>query len=671
MTPKAKVRYQIQIEDSVVVKELPFVIGVLADLSGKPDEPLSELRYRQFVDINCDHFDEVLEGMQPRLAFRVDNKLTDDDTQLAIELRFKSIDDFHPERIANQVEPLRRLVENRTGLSNLLIKMMNRPRFAEILINILSSTESTEQLAQELGLELEPSNQLKPSRGLEYLNRKYGESDSPEEHEAIEAELVEERILADRIMYEGGLVRSEVQRDEALLQLATLIDGVLKGEVVIFKSPEDMINARISQIDKIISDQLDEIMHHPEFQNLEASWRALHFLVAKTETCAMLKVRVLNVKKQELLIDLEHAGEFVQSALFEKVYDEEYGTWGGEPFGVLVGDYQFANYPQDLSLLEKISKIASVARTPFVTALSSQFLELDSFLELRFFRNLKDYLSQGHFAKWNYFRKTKESNYVVLVLPHILVRLPYGKNNVPVDAFDFEEDVEADKSRYLWGNAAYALASLLAEAFSRYHWCSAIRGVQNGGLVHGLTHSVRTDNGNELQIGPTEVIISDYRATELADLGFTPLVGNKRAHYAAFFATQSCHNPKMRDKSDAENYRTVRASTQLQYILAVSRFSHYISSIMRDYLGYFRSTAECEDYLNEWISKYVQNDKSNATDTGLETLLREAKIKLLEDQECPVTPTVHITLTPCYQLQESLCVPTELKIQPPDQLPMM
>ena len=299
----------------------------------------------------------------------------------------------------------------------------------------------------------------------------------------------------------------------------------------------------------------------------------------------MLKIRVLNASKKELLRDLQRAPEFDQSALFKKIYEEEFGIFGGEPLAALIGDYEFGRHPEDMELIEKISQVAAAAHAPFLSAASAELLNLDSFANLGAPRDLGKIFDSTEYAKWKSFRQSDDSRYVALTMPHILMRLPYGKDTKPIEGFNYEEGVDGtDHSKYLWGNAAYALGARLTNAFANFGWCAAIRGVEGGGLVEGLpTHTFRTDEGDVALKCPTEVAITDRREKELADQGFVPLVHCKGTDYAAFFSVQSCNKPKQYD-SEAAN-ANARLSAQLPYILAVSRFAHYLKSMMRDKIG--------------------------------------------------------------------------------------
>jgi len=462
----------------------------------------------------------------------------------------------------------------------------------------------------------------------------------------------EEKSLLEQIIDEGRMARNETQRARAKDLIGEFVSQIMEGAMAVSKDTEAMINARISQIDKLITRQLNEVMHHADFQKLEASWRGLFYLVNQSETGDKLKIRVMNSTKQELLKDMEKAAEFDQSTLFKKIYEEEFGMFGGASYGALIGDYEFGNHPQDLSLLEKVSQVAAAAHAPFISAASPQMFNLDSYTELGQPRDLSKIFQSVDYAKWKSFRDSEDSRYVALALPHVLSRLPYGKDNVPVENFDFEEDVTgAEHDKYLWGNAAYALATRLTDSFAKYHWTAAIRGVEGGGLVQGLpVHTFKTDEGDVALKCPTEIAITDRREKELADLGFVPLVHCKGTDYAAFFSTQMVNKPKTFD-TDAAN-ANARLSAQLQYIMAVSRFAHYLKSMMRDKIGSFMSRKEAEEFLNRWISKYVLLDDNAGQEMKARFPLREARIDVTEIPGKPGAYRAVAFLKPHYQLDE-------------------
>jgi len=462
----------------------------------------------------------------------------------------------------------------------------------------------------------------------------------------------EESGVLDQIINETRIGKDDWERDQSRRQISTLVEEVMKGTLRVSKDLEATINARIADIDKVLSAQLNAIMHAPEFQKLEGAWRGLHYLVMQSETSTMLKIRVLNISKDELRKDLEKAVEFDQSALFKKVYEEEYGTFGGAPYGALVGDYEFGRHPQDLALLEKVSNVAAAAHAPFISAAAPGLLGLEDFTDLPNPRDLAKKFETPDYAKWKSFRESEDSRYVGLTLPHVLMRLPYGPDTVPVENFNFKEDVDGtDHSKYLWGNAAYAMGARLTDAFAKYGWTAAIRGVEGGGRVDGLpTHTFRTDEGEIALKCPTEIAITDRREKELSDLGFIPLVHCKGTDFAAFFGAQSCQKAKKYD-TDAAN-ANARLSTQLQYLLAMSRFAHYLKSIMRDKIGSFMTRKDCEDFLNRWISKYVVSTEDAGQEIKAKFPLKEARVEVAEVAGKPGVYRAIAFLKPHFQLDE-------------------
>jgi type VI secretion system protein ImpC len=471
--------------------------------------------------------------------------------------------------------------------------------------------------------------------------------------QAVEAATtVTQKSLLDQIITDTRLDRDEDQRVQSRREIGTLVEEALKGTLTFSKDLEATINARIADIDQIMSRQLNEILHHPDLQKLEASWRGLHFLVMSSETSTMLKIKVLNSTKEELRRDLDRAVEFDQSAMFKKIYEEEFGTFGGAPFGALIGDYEFGRHPQDVAMLEKISNVAAAAHAPFFSAANSELFNLDSYTEIGTPRDLAKIFDTVEYAKYKSFRESEDSRFLGLTLPHILMRLPYGPDTVPVEAFNFVEDVDGkNHSKYLWGNAAFALATRMTDAFAKYNWCAAIRGVEGGGLVEGLpTHTFRTDEGEIALKCPTEIAITDRREKELSDLGFIPLVHCKGTDYAAFFGMQSAQKIRKYD-TDAAN-ANARLSSQMQYIMATSRFAHYLKAIMRDKIGSFMSRADCESYLNRWISNYVLASDSGTQADKAKYPLREARVEVAEVPGKPGVYRAVVFLRPHFQLDE-------------------
>jgi type VI secretion system protein ImpC len=461
-----------------------------------------------------------------------------------------------------------------------------------------------------------------------------------------------EKSLLDQIVDEGRFGKDPAARERGKDLVKQFVQQVLEGSITVARDADAMINARIAQIDHLLSLQLNEIMHAPELQRLEASWRGLKYLVNNSETGTGLKIKVLNVSKKELLRDLQRAPEFDQSALWKKVYEEEFGMFGGAPFGALVGDYEFGKSGQDIELLEKVSQVAAAAHAPFLTAASADMFNLESLTQLDQPRDLAKVFDTSEYARWKSFRQSEDSRYVALTVPHILMRLPYGKDSVPVEEFNYEEGVDGtDHSKYLWGNAAWALAARLTNAFAMYGWCACIRGVESGGLVEGLpVHNFKTDEGDVAMKCPTETPITDRREKELADLGFVPLVHCKGTDYAAFFSVQSAQKPKVYDQPAAT--ANARISAQLPYILAVSRFAHYLKAMMRDKIGGYMSQSEAQNFLNRWIMQYVVSNDDAPFNVKAQRPLKEARVEVSEIPGKPGCYRAVAFLRPHFQLDE-------------------
>jgi type VI secretion system protein ImpC len=464
-------------------------------------------------------------------------------------------------------------------------------------------------------------------------------------------EQVAESSLLDQII-EKGRFSDPTARERGKNLVKEFVAQVLEGSMTLGRDADQMISARVAQIDHLISLQLNEVLHNPAFQKLEGTWRGLKYLLDQSETGTQLKIRVLNASKKDLLRDLQRAPEFDQSAMFKKVYEEEYGLFGGEPFGALVGDYEFSKHPEDLELLEKVSQVAAAAHAPFLSAASSELLNMDSFTNLDQPRDIGKIFDSTEYAKWKGFRESDDSKYVALTCPRVLMRLPYGRDTAPVEGFNFEEGVDGtDHSKYLWGNAAFALASKMTQAFATYGWCVAIRGVEGGGLVDGLpSHTFRTDEGDVALKCPTEIAITDRREKELADQGLVSLVHCKGTDKAAFFSVQSCNKPKLYD-SDAAN-ANARLSAQLPYMMSTCRFAHYLKAMMRDKIGGFMSREDAWRFLNRWISKYVTQDDKASAEQKAKYPLREANVEVEEIKGKPGCYRAVAYLRPHFQLDE-------------------
>jgi type VI secretion system protein ImpC len=459
--------------------------------------------------------------------------------------------------------------------------------------------------------------------------------------------------LLDEVVSQSKVARSDAERVRAKDLIGELVSQVLEGTVVVSNNLSATLDARVAELDALISEQLSEVMHAAEFQKMESSWRGLHYLCQHTSTGETLKIKLLNASKKDLVRDFNNAVDFDQSALFKKVYEEEFGTFGGAPFGALIGDYEMTRQPEDMYFVEQMSHVAAASHAPFISAASAELLGLESFSDLGKPRDMAKVFDTLEYAKWKSFRESEDSRYVGLTVPRFLGRMPYHpKDGTVVEGFNFIEDVDGtDHGKYLWVNTAYAFAARLTAAFENYGWCAAIRGVEGGGLVEDLpTHTFKTDDGEIALKCPTEIAITDRREKELSDLGFIPLVHCKNSDYAAFFGAQSSQRAK-KYNSDAANANAV-LSAQLQYIFASCRIAHYLKSMMRDKIGSFSAASNVEQFLNNWLAQYVVMDDSASQEVKAQYPLREASVQV---SEVPGRPGVYRAVTflrPHFQLDE-------------------
>jgi len=464
---------------------------------------------------------------------------------------------------------------------------------------------------------------------------------------------VREAGLLDQIIEESRVAQSDQEKNRARDIISELVSQVLDGEVVVSENLAASLDARVAELDRLISEQLSEVMHAPEFQALESAWTGLHYLCKQTSTGQQLKIKLFNAAKRDLVKDFRTAIDFDQSALFKKVYEEEFGTFGGAPFGTLIGQYEISRQPEDMYFIDQMSHIAAAAHAPFIASAAPQLFGLETYTELGKPRDMGKVFDTVEYAKWKSFRESEDARYVGLALPRFLGRLPYNPIDGEVtEGFNFVEDVDgSDHDKYLWCNAAFAFAARLTSAFESYGWCAAIRGVEGGGLVEDLpTHTFRTDDGEVALKCPTEVAITDRREKELSDLGFIPLVHCKNTDYAAFFGAQSAQKAKKYDTDSANANASL--SAQLQYMFAVSRIAHYMKAMMRDKIGSFASASNVQSYLQRWIDQYVTADDSASQETKAQFPLREASVEV---SEVPGRPGVYRAVSfirPHFQLDE-------------------
>lgn len=459
--------------------------------------------------------------------------------------------------------------------------------------------------------------------------------------------------ILDDMMSTGIKPRDDAGKERGQLLIKNLVEQLLDPGMKVQKSVTKTILARIAAIDELVSRQLDAVLHHPDFQKLEGSWRGLNGLVMNSETGENMKIRVFNVQKKEMLRDFQAASEFTESGLWKKIYEYEFGLYGGDPYGALVGDFHFDKGPQDIELLEQLGQVAAAAHAPFITAADPKMFAMESFTQMPDPRDLAKIFDKTNpeNTKWLSFRDSEDSRFVTLTLPHVLGRLPYGNDN-PVDDFDYQENVDGtEHDKYLWTNSAYQFAQRLTDSFAKHHWCVAIRGPEGGGLVEGLPiHTFKSREGDVGAKCPTEVLIPDTREKELSDLGFVPLIHCKNTDYAAFFGANSVQRPSKYD--DPAATANAKLSTQTQYLMVTSRIAHYMKAICRDKVGSFQSRSECEQFLNKWIGNYVLAQDEASQELKARRPLREATIRVVDDKARPGCYKAIAHLRPHFQLEE-------------------
>jgi len=451
----------------------------------------------------------------------------------------------------------------------------------------------------------------------------------------------------------------QTERSRAEDLMRALADEALKGTVTWNRNVTLTLKAGMAALDKALSKQLAAVMHHPDLQKLEGTWRGLNHLVMNSETSSNLKLKVLNVSKRDLFKDVTRAVEFDQSQAFKKLYENEFGSPGGEPYAALIGDYEFTNHPDDVELLSKMSNVAAAAFCPFISAAAPGMLGFGEWNELSKPRDLEKIFESVEYAKWRGFRDSDDSRFVTLVMPRVLARLPYGAASKPIDEFNYEE-CELDEfgrhkpvphDNYTWMNASYVMGTKLTDAFAKYGFCTAIRGAEGGGKVEGLpAHVFVSDDGDPDLKCPTEVGITDRREAELSKMGFLPLCHYKNTDYAVFFGAQTAQKPKKFDKPDATANAAI--SARLPYIMATSRFAHYLKVMARDKIGSFMEASNCEDWLNSWILKYVNSNDKAGPEMKARFPLREAKVEVKEVPGKPGSYHAVAYLRPWLQMEE-------------------
>lgn len=451
----------------------------------------------------------------------------------------------------------------------------------------------------------------------------------------------------------------QTEPDRAQDLVRTLIEQARVGTVTFDRNLTRTIERAVALLDQRLSEQLNEIVHDPKFLKLEGSWRGLHYLVMNSETGTMLKIRMMNLSKRELNRDLTRAVEFDQSLMFRKIYENEFGTPGGEPFGAIIGDYEWTNHPDDIETLRLMSNVSAAAFAPFISAAGAGLMGFERWTELSRPRDLAKIFDTVEYLKWRGFRDSEDSRFVSLVMPRVVARLPYGARTKPIDEFAYEEapidaagqPLPMDHDHYCWMNAAFVMGTRLTDAFSKYGFCTAIRGAEGGGKVDNLPqHIFMSDDGDMDAKCPTEIGITDRREYELSNLGFLPLCHYKNHDYAVFFGAQTAQKPKEYDRPDAT--ANARISARLPYIMATGRFAHYLKIMARDKIGSFMEAEDCQAWLNRWITNYVNTNENAGAESKARYPLREAKVEVQAIPGRPGAYNAVAYLRPWLQMEE-------------------
>jgi type VI secretion system protein ImpC len=616
--PRVKITYDVHTGGTIERRELPFIVGIFADLSGDrgPDanSPITpHMKDRQIVDIDRDNFNEVLKQSMPRVSLNdVDDVLAGNGKLAGQVIMFESLADFEPSRVVGKVMGLDEVFQRRKLLRDAQALAEVGDVAAQVLEDVTRGVEASGAWSSELATKL--------AQGFPAMS---------DEYKTVLAVAFEKHVVPVIAAPEGkgaGAARS--------------------------------FDFAVAAIDRALSEQLSAVMHTPKFKELEATWRGLFHVVSRSETGTGLKLRLFNATLQELQDDLNEAVESDQSKLLKLIDEAEAGMHGGSPYNLLLCGYELGPDAHHMSFLEKFSGLASAAHAPCLFAATPELFGLKTFGDLAQPHDLAQMFKGAPFAKWMKFRDNEDSRYVSLVMPRVLLRLPYGEKSLPATGFNFEETVlddsgMPDRAKFLWGSAAYVLAERVTNAFSRYAWPAAIRGVEGGGLVEGLpvyTFGSGGGDGIEDLLCPTEVAITDRREKELNDLGFVSLCHCKGSGQAAFFFGQTTNKPNRQVKAEANAHAVL--SARLPYVLAASRFANYIKVIVRDKIGGFHTRGDLEGFLNSWIADYVLLDDDARQDVKAAYPLREANIVVADVPGEAGAYKATVFLKPHFQLEE-------------------
>lgn len=610
--PRVQITYDVAIGNAIVKKELPFIIGIISDLSG--DTELPKIVDKKFIYIDPDNFTDIMQSYNPTLTYAVKDCINPaeegaDPKEISVSLTFKSMDDFLPDNIIEQVPELKEIYDKRVQLVNLLAVLDGNSALDEVLHQIVTDDGVKKAVAG-----------------------------------ADEAKINE-------LIDQGRMVKTDEQRELASSMLTMFAEFV--GEETEINSIHKFLMQGIEAKDEILSNQMDAILHNDKFQVLEARWKGIFYLIYNIEMSESLKVRLLSTTKKELGDDLNKAISFDQSQIFKKIYEEEFDTFGGTPYSCIIADFaDFDRSAPTMDVLEKLTTVCAAAHAPLLTSADPSLFNWEDYTSLAKPRDLKKIFASVELARWNGFRDTEDSRYCSMFLPKVLMRVPYDVVNNPIAKFAYTETVNgATNADFCWGNTAYAMGVKIGQAYAKYQWVANIRGVEGGGLVEGLpVYTYKTAEGDILMKCPTEVTITDRREKELSDLGFIAICHAKGKNYATFFGGQTVQKPVSYNTPAAN--ANAELSARLPYILNASRFAHYIKIMMRDKIGSMVSKDEIQAYIQTWLSDYILLSDNASQALKAATPLRNGSVTVTDIPGKPGCYNAILELQPHFQLEE-------------------
>ena len=673
--PRVKITYDVDTGGASEKLELPFIVGIFSDLTGhvadpenKPLPPVSE---RRMVEVDPDNFEELMASCAPAIELKDAKNLldpvADGDEPKPLSngdspaLVFTKMEHFEPEFLIKRIEPLNQVYQTRVSLREVQSKMEMVDAVYSIFESSLGASEDEAKIRKELVDFI--ATYEKAAKDLADA-KKTKAAAGPEMTDEEEVAWVKENIkppadgTVETLVKKGMMIQSDKQMLRSYEIIANFAEVILKD---LDKNHElglaSTIDNVVADIDQKLSRQLDEVLHLKSFKERESSWRGLAYLLNHTETGTHLKIRVMNISDKDLLKELSKAVEFDQSSIFKLIYEHEYGTYGGSPYSMLMGDYEFDRTPADQQLLRLMSEIAAAAHAPFVASAYAKLFDMEDFSSLAKPRDLSKIFESTELAQWQSFRESEDSRYVTLALPKVLIRLPWGgEKGGPVDIIDYEENVMGDDAavdgeKLLWANSAWVLTQRITFAHANFGWTAAIRGVEGGGLVENLpAYTYKSSDGDVELVCPTQVSITDRREKELNDLGFMAICHCKGTSKAAFFGGQTTNLPKkyLTDSATAN----AQLSSQLPYMLCASRFAHYIKVMMRDKVGTFMTRGNAETFLNNWIAQYILLDDEAPQSVKASYPLRAANVVVTDNPAKPGSYNATVFLRPHFQLEE-------------------